>query len=64
MPAMRKKRIVLPSLWCYPKTVKGGNSVAKRHYTLKLANNRIAMRNGMRDGIPIALGYFAVSFSL
>ena len=26
--------------------------------------NRIAFRNGIRDGIPIALGYFAVSFSL
>ncbi|MCQ2555612.1 MAG: AzlC family ABC transporter permease [Clostridia bacterium] len=26
--------------------------------------NRIAFREGMRDGIPIALGYFAVSFTL
>lgn len=26
--------------------------------------NRIAFRDGMRDGIPIALGYFAVSFTL
>ena len=56
--------LVLPVLWCYPKTVKGGTPVAKRYYTLKLTNNRIAMRNGMRDGIPIALGYFAVAFSL
>ena len=35
-----------------------------KHYTIQLTNNRIAMRNGMRDGIPIALGYFAVAFSL
>ena len=27
-------------------------------------DNRHAFREGMRDGIPIALGYFAVSFSL
>ncbi len=27
-------------------------------------DNRSAFRKGMRDGIPIALGYFAVSFSL
>ena len=38
--------------------------MAKKHYTLHLATNRIALRNGMRDGVPIALGYFAVAFSL
>ena len=27
-------------------------------------NKRLAFSNGMRDGIPIALGYFAVSFTL
>ena len=26
--------------------------------------NKLAFSNGMRDGIPIALGYFAVSFTL
>lgn len=26
--------------------------------------NKLAISNGMRDGIPIALGYFAVSFTL
>ncbi|MCR5421622.1 MAG: AzlC family ABC transporter permease [Lachnospiraceae bacterium] len=26
--------------------------------------NRIALKKGLRDGIPIALGYFAVAFSL
>ena len=26
--------------------------------------NRNAFYNGMRDGVPIALGYFAVAFSL
>ena len=36
----------------------------KKHYTLQLTNNRIALRNGLRDGVPIALGYFAVAFSL
>ena len=25
--------------------------------------NKISFRNGVRDGIPIALGYFAVSFT-
>lgn len=38
--------------------------MAKKHYTLQLTSNRIALRSGMRDGIPIALGYFAVAFSL
>lgn len=33
-------------------------------YSLKTMNNKIAFRNGMKDGIPIALGYLAVSFSL
>ena len=27
-------------------------------------NNKQAFRNGMRDGVPIALGYFAVAFTL
>ncbi|MBQ1252270.1 MAG: AzlC family ABC transporter permease [Firmicutes bacterium] len=31
-------------------------------YTFR--DNKVAFRNGLRDGIPIALGYFAVSFSL
>ena len=26
--------------------------------------NKTAFLNGMRDGVPIALGYFAVAFSL
>lgn len=29
-----------------------------------MAENRTAWRRGLRDGIPIALGYFAVSFAL
>ena len=33
-------------------------------YSLKTIENRIAFKNGLRDGIPIALGYFAVAFSL
>ncbi len=33
-------------------------------YSLKLHNNRSAFKNGFKDGIPIGLGYFAVSFSL
>lgn len=40
------------------------NTLAKNHYTLHESVNRTAVRNGMRDGIPIALGYFAVAFSL
>ena len=33
-------------------------------YSLSLSNNRVALRNGIRDAVPIGLGYFAVSFSL
>lgn len=34
------------------------------NYSLKKAENGKAFRQGMRDGIPIGLGYLAVSFSL
>ncbi len=33
-------------------------------YSLKLETNRDELLHGMRDGIPIGLGYFAVAFSL
>lgn len=33
-------------------------------YSLKRQENRAAFREGMRDGVPIGLGYLAVSFSL
>lgn len=33
-------------------------------YSLKLQTNRTEFAQGMRDGIPIGLGYFAVAFSL
>ena len=33
-------------------------------YSLKLEDNRTELARGMRDGIPIGLGYFAVAFSL
>ena len=33
-------------------------------YSLKLQENRSVFVKGMRDGIPIGLGYFAVAFSL
>lgn len=33
-------------------------------YSLKLTENRSEFTRGMRDGIPIGLGYFAVAFSL
>ena len=29
-----------------------------------METNRLCLRNGMKDGLPIALGYFAVSFTL
>lgn len=32
--------------------------------SLREKENRVAFREGFRDGIPIGLGYFAVSFSL
>ncbi len=36
----------------------------KTNYSLKLQANRQEFASGMRHGIPIALGYFAVAFSL
>jgi len=33
-------------------------------YSIQNEHNKETFRNGMRDGIPIALGYLAVSFSL
>ncbi len=39
-------------------------TLSKRTYSLGLASNRFVFLNGMKDGIPIGLGYFAVSFSL
>ena len=36
----------------------------KPHYTLTNKENRRAFIDGMRDGIPIGLGYLAVGFSL
>jgi len=33
-------------------------------YSIRIPGNRAAFRSGMRDGVPIGLGYFAVSFSL
>ncbi len=38
--------------------------VMKPDYSLKHKNNRSELLKGMRDGIPIGLGYFAVAFSL
>ena len=39
-------------------------SANKQSYSLRQPTNRQALRDGFRDGIPIGLGYFAVSFSL
>lgn len=36
----------------------------KKHYSIKTIENQNALRQGMMHGIPIALGYFAVCFSL
>ena len=33
-------------------------------YLLGLKNNKTSFKRGMKDGIPIGLGYLAVSFSL
>ncbi len=38
--------------------------VMSTDYSLKLETNRAELLRGMRDGIPIGLGYFAVAFSL
>ncbi len=37
---------------------------AVKPYSIKEKENREILRKGMKDGIPIALGYLAVSFSL
>ena len=37
---------------------------AAEKYSLRHRSNRDAFRAGVRDGIPIGLGYFAVAFSL
>ncbi|MDD6042590.1 MAG: AzlC family ABC transporter permease [Eubacteriaceae bacterium] len=36
----------------------------KKYYSIKDSENRTAFRDGMRNGIPIGLGYLAVGFSL
>lgn len=36
----------------------------EKKFPFRSAQNRAVFRHGMRDGIPIGLGYFAVSFSL
>ena len=36
----------------------------KTNYSIRLPENRSAFLSGFRHGIPIALGYFAVAFSL
>lgn len=36
----------------------------KGFYSLKYKENRIELSLGIRDGVPIGLGYFAVAFSL
>ena len=33
-------------------------------YSIRTIENQKAFQKGFRDGIPIGLGYFAVSFSL
>ena len=35
-----------------------------KDYSLKLESNRSELIKGIRDGVPIGLGYFAVAFSL
>lgn len=36
----------------------------KKNYSIRTKANQTALRSGLRDGFPIGLGYFAVSFSL
>lgn len=38
--------------------------IKQRNHAFIFTNRKQAFREGMRDGIPIGLGYFAVSFSL
>lgn len=38
--------------------------MSKGEYSLKLAENKSAFKLGFKDGVPIGLAYFAVSFSL
>lgn len=39
-------------------------NTAQLDYSFRTKTNKTALRQGFRDGIPIGLGYFAVSFSL
>lgn len=39
-------------------------NAAQIDYSFRSKTNKTALRQGFRDGIPIGLGYFAVSFSL
>lgn len=39
-------------------------NTTKIDYTFQTKTNKTAFRQGFRDGTPIGLGYFAVSFSL
>ena len=39
-------------------------TLKEKTYSIRLPHHTAAFRRGLRDGIPIGLGYFAVSFSL
>ena len=45
-------------------SVLGRNIMGNNKFSIASVGNRRAFRDGARDGVPIALGYFAVSFSL
>ena len=45
-------------------SVLGRKIMGNNKFSIASVGNRRAFRDGARDGVPIALGYFAVSFSL
>lgn len=42
----------------------GSDKMRTNKFSLKLENNKKAFKLGLKEGLPIGLGYFAVSFSL
>lgn len=49
-------------LWCIMMQISSKNTDFV--YTNSISSNATAFRQGLHDGIPIGLGYFAVAFSL
>ncbi len=51
----------MPCVYC---SESSGETVLQKRYSIKTIENQNALTQGMLHGIPVALGYFAVAFSL